>query len=85
MTEDLLQHEIDRLLDSIDGEVTSQSRVVDALLDLRLAAEERPEVLAVIDSALADIPGKTTVTNDWYLAQLETLRITINQRPVAAG
>ena len=32
MTDVLVQHEIDRLLDDIDGELTTHSRVVDALL-----------------------------------------------------
>ena len=33
---------VDRLLDAIDGELTSRSRVVDGLLDLRLAADGPP-------------------------------------------
>ena len=74
MSEILLQHEIDRLLDQVDGELTSRSRVIDALLALRLAAGELPEVIACIDTALSDVPGRTTVTNEWWLEQLGALR-----------
>jgi hypothetical protein len=74
MSEILLQHEIDQLLDQVDGELTSRSRVVDSLLDLRLAATQLPGPIVVIDTALADIPGRTTVANEWWLDQLGTLR-----------
>lgn len=74
MSEILLQHEIDRLLDQVDGELTSRSRVVDALLDLRLAAGDLPAVISCIDEALGDVPGRTTVSNEWWLEQLGALR-----------
>ena len=61
---------VDRLLDAIDGELTSRSRVVDGLLDLRLAAADLPEV----DDCLATLPGNTTVTNLWWMETLADLR-----------
>ena len=83
MSEILLQHEIDRLLDQVDGELTSKSRVIDALLDLRLAASELPDTVACIDAALADVPGRTTVSNSWWLGQLEALRAACAASPIA--
>lgn len=74
MTETLLLHEIDRLLDAIDGELMSKSRVVDGLLDLRLVGADKPLFVAAIDQALVDIPGRTTVTNGWWVTTLEDLR-----------
>ena len=65
---------VDRLLDAIDGELTSRSRVVDGLLDLRLAAADLPEVVAQVDDCLASMPGHTTVTNRWWMETLADLR-----------
>ena len=65
---------VDRLLDAIDGELTSRSRVVDGLLDLRLAAAELPEVIAQVDDCLATLPGNTTVANLWWMETLADLR-----------
>ena len=67
---------VDRLLDAIDGELTSRSRVVDGLLDLRLAADGLPEVVAQVDDCLATLPGHTTVTNLWWMETLADLRTT---------
>jgi len=74
MTETLLFHEIDRLLDAIDGELMSRSRVEDGLLDLRLAAGAMPTFVGAVDHALGDIPGRSTVTNDWWMTTLADLR-----------
>ena len=85
MSEILLQHEIDRLLDKVDGELTSRSRVIDALLDLRLAAAELPDAIVCIDSSLAEVPGRSTVPNDWWLGQLEALRVVCAASPIASA
>ena len=65
---------VDRLLDAIDGELTSRSRVVDGLLDLRLAAADLPDVVAQVDGCLATLPGSTTVANRWWMETLADLR-----------
>ncbi|WP_420639693.1 hypothetical protein [Candidatus Poriferisocius sp.] len=65
---------VDRLLDAIDGELTSRSRVVDGLLDLRLAAADLPEVVAHVDECLATLPGNTTVANRWWMETLADVR-----------
>jgi len=84
MTESLLQHEIDRHLDAIDGELTSRSRIVDALLDLRLAGGEHTVFVAAIDAALTDIPGRSTVTNAWWMTSLADLRELLGTAHAAA-
>jgi len=74
MTESLVHDEIDRLLDSLDGELTSHSRVVDALLDLRSAADD-VRLIAVIDESLRNVPGRNIVSTDWWKTQLTTFRL----------
>lgn len=78
MTDVLVQHEIDRLLDQLDGELTTHSRVVDALLDLRLAGESNEIFVLTVDDALANIPGRTAVQNEWWMGQLEKLSGLLN-------
>ena len=74
MTESLVQEEIDRMLESIDGELTSHSRVIDALLDLRSAADD-VRLIAVIDESLRNVPGRNIVSTDWWKTQLTTFRL----------
>lgn len=74
MTESLLLHEIDRMLDQVDGELISRSRVVDGLLDMRLAAPQLTAFVRAVDEALENIPGKSTVTSDWWMTTLADLR-----------
>ena len=57
--------------EAIDGEVCSRSRVVDALLDLRLDGGDRQEIVALVDHALATVPGNTMVAADWWRGQLD--------------
>ena len=61
--------------DAIDGEACSRSRVMDALLDLRLDAGGRHDLTALIDGALADLPGKTLVPSEWWRERLDTLEL----------
>ncbi|MEM7093727.1 MAG: hypothetical protein AAF567_12055 [Actinomycetota bacterium] len=80
MTDSMVQAEIDRLLESIDGEITSHSRVVDALLDLRSAADD-VRLVAVIDESLRTVPGRTAVSSDWWKTQLTSFRLMTDQQP----
>ena len=75
MTDSIVQAEIDRMIEAIDGELTSHSRVVDALLDLRSASGDDIKLVAVIDESLKNIPGRTTVTSEWWKTQLTTFRL----------
>lgn len=60
---------------AIDGEVCSRSRVVDALLDLRLDAGARSDLISIIDQALTQLPGKTLVPSPWWHEQLDALEL----------
>ena len=57
------------------GEVCSRSRVIDALLDLRLEAAGRSDVVELVDRALVETPGKTMVPADWWREQLDMLEL----------
>lgn len=65
----------------VDGEVTTRSRVVDGLLDLRNAAvtSSRPDLVAHLDALLKDLPGITTVANGWWLDRLAELRTMVDK------
>jgi hypothetical protein len=73
--------EIIQLLDSYrneaDGEVTSRSRVIDRLLDLRLEAEEAA-LVALVDRALEDVPGRTTVPTNWWMDQIDVFSASLD-------
>lgn len=64
---------IDELLGTVDGVVVDKSRVVDSLLDLRLACGDDPEMVAAIDQVLGAVPGKTMVETSWYTDVLRQL------------
>ncbi len=70
-----LEITIRSLRQGVDGDVCSRSRVMDALLDLRLEAGSRYDVVSLVDSALADLPGKTMVPGDWWRERLDMLEL----------
>ncbi len=74
MTENLIQYDIATILDSLDGEVSTASRVVDSMLDLRLVGADNDLFVMVLDNALATMPGRTAVPNDWIRKTMEDLR-----------
>jgi len=78
MTESIVQAEIDRMIEGLDGALTSHARVVDALLDLRSASGEDVKLIAVIDESLKNIPGRTTVETEWWKTQLTTFRLMVD-------
>lgn len=39
---------------------------MDHLLDLRLSMEDQPAVVAEVDRLLGELPGLTTVENEWW-------------------
>lgn len=65
---------IDSLLDDIDGQLSSRSRVIDGLLDIRQMAPAAGALQQRVDELLADVPGLTTVPNGWWMDRLEELR-----------
>ena len=70
-----LESTIQMLRDIVDGTVCSRARVMDGLLDLRLEADGRPDMLELLDTALAELPGATTVPTDWWREQLDMLEL----------
>ncbi len=65
---------ISDLLAAVDGELSSRSRVIDGLLDLRNAGPADGDLVARVDELLVSVPGLTTVPNGWWLDRLEELR-----------
>lgn len=65
---------ISELLAAVDGELSSRSRVIDGLLDLRNAGPAESDLVARVDELLVGVPGLTTVPNGWWLDRLEELR-----------
>lgn len=75
MSEFDLESTISNLREAIDGDVCSRSRVIDALLDLRLDASGRPDVVEMVDQSLAGVPGKNMVPADWWRDQLDMFEL----------
>ncbi len=65
---------ITAMFDAVDGELSTRSRVIDALLDLRNAAPVDGVMLLRVDEILREVPGLTTVPNTWWLETLAELR-----------
>lgn len=75
MSEFDLETTIRSLRGAVDGDVCSRSRVIDALLDLRLDAVGRPDVVELVDQALTAVPGKNMVPADWWRDQLDMFEL----------
>ena len=76
MSEFDLETTIRDLREDIEGDACSRSRVIDALLDLRLDAAGRVDVVGLVDQSLADVPGKNMVPAQWCLDQLDMFELT---------
>lgn len=65
------------------GELVDRQRVVDALLDLR---NEAPSAAMVdlIDSALINLPGRTTVRSSWWQSTLDEIALAAELEASAA-
>ena len=70
-----LETTIRALRDTVDGMVCSRSRVIDGLLDLRLVADGRSDMVELLDTALTEVPGRTTVPADWWREQLDMIEL----------
>lgn len=64
---------IQQFRSEIHGELSDRKRVIDHLLDVRLAMADHPLVVGEVDRLLADLPGLTTVDNTWWSAALDGL------------
>lgn len=65
----------------LSGQLVDRGRVVDQLLDLRLAAEAQPGVLVMVDEMLSSIPGRTVVETTWWLDALDRLAAAVAPEP----
>jgi len=70
-----LEFTIREMRDTVDGDVCSRSRVMDALLDLRIEAAHRSDVIDLVDAALGGLPGKTMVPSSWWIEQLDMFEL----------
>lgn len=66
---------INQLRALIDGDVSTRSRVIDGLLDLRNCLRSDDSALALIDGLLAEMPGLTTVPNPWWRDALSAIEV----------
>lgn len=67
----------------INGELSDKNRVTDQLLDIRLAAADRTEIVEIVDRLLVERPGLTTVTNTWWTDALDELELAAQAVPAA--
>lgn len=56
------------------GQIIDRGRIIDHLLDLRLAAADDVLTTETIDELLANTPGKSTVETQWWQDTLTVLR-----------
>ncbi len=61
------------------GQIIDRGRIIDHLLDLRLAAEGDLLITETIDQMLANTPGKSTVETTWWQETLTTLHARANR------
>jgi len=71
-----LENIIRQMRETVDGDVCTRSRVMDALLDLRIEAGGRTDVIDLVDAALGNLPGKTMVPASWWIEQLDMFELT---------
>jgi len=71
-----LEATIREMRDTVDGDVCSRSRVMDSLLDLRIEASQRTDIIDLVDAALGRLPGKNMVPASWWIEQLDMFELT---------
>lgn len=72
---------IQQFRSEIHGQLSDRRRVIDHLLDVRLANVDHPAVVAEVDRLLAEVPGLTTVENDWWGRALDELEQALDAVP----
>ena len=70
----MLLNLITELQSAEHGQIINRGRIIDHLLDLRLAAAGDLRTTAEIDVLLTDTPGKSTVETAWWQETLVRLR-----------
>lgn len=64
---------IEDLRNEDNGQLIDKGKVIDRLLDLRLAAEGHVAIVAIIDARLSNVPGKSVVEVAWWQETLTEL------------
>jgi hypothetical protein len=62
--------QIDRLVEEWSSALIARAQVFDGLLDLRSTVREDPTATAIVDRALAGVPGKNLVAREWAVGVL---------------
>lgn len=72
----MVQQVISEMLNIEQGQLVNKSRVVDNLLDIRLAASANGDIFFVseIDKILNQVPGVTVVASAWWIETLTDLQ-----------
>lgn len=70
--DDVPENVIEDIRKQIDGQLVDRNRVIDHLLDLRIAGGDEG-FTTLIDEYLADVPGRNVVEADWFLEALDRL------------
>jgi hypothetical protein len=73
---------IEEFKSNIGGQLVDRGRVVDQLLDLRLAAHDQPQLTSFIDQLLGSLPGRTVVEAAWWAETLDRLVEAATPQPV---
>ncbi len=64
---------IQQFRSEIHGQLSDRRKVMDHLLDVRLEMADHPVVVSEVDRLLGELPGLTTVENDWWGEALDDL------------
>ncbi len=83
MVATLTQQLIKQIRSEMHGQLSDRRRVMDHLLDIRLEMSDQPAVVAEVDRMLADLPGLTTVENEWLGRALDELELTVSALPAS--
>lgn len=78
----VIENLIEEFKSGFSGQLIDRGRVVDQLLDLRLAAHGQPHVTALVDEVLSNIPGRTVVETSWWAETLDRLATAATPQPV---
>jgi hypothetical protein len=69
----------------IHGQLSDRRRVIDHLLDVRLAMASQSLVVAEVDRLLAELPGLTTVENAWWAHAIDDLEQASTAQPTPSS
>ncbi|MEM9562894.1 MAG: hypothetical protein AAGA93_09770 [Actinomycetota bacterium] len=83
MVATLTQQLIQQIRSEMHGQLSDRRRVMDHLLDIRLEMSDHPAVVSEVDRLLGDLPGLTTVENEWLGRALDELELAVSALPTS--